>query len=114
MRFGPRIEALAPNWLRRYLAAKRAVESRLERSALRGVIFRPSFVWRLDKPDILLPALLFTILNVLCVPFVDKPVHVNTIVDAILHALRSPAVRGVQRYRQMEELSAASRRDGTH
>ena len=75
MRFGPSVEWLAPNWLRRYLAAKRAVEARVELSELRGVVFRPSFVWRLDKLDILLPALLFTVLNALGVPFCDRPVR---------------------------------------
>lgn len=110
MRFGPSVEWLAPNWLRRYLAAKRAVEARVELSELRGVVFRPSFVWRLDKLDILLPALLFTVLNALGVPFCDRPVHVTTIVDAIFQAIQRPSVRGIQRYTQMEELAAASRR----
>ena len=43
---------LAPDFLRRYLVAKRAVEERLLSSEplLRPVIFRPSLIYTMDKP----------------------------------------------------------------
>ena len=46
---------LAPEWLRRYLAAKRAVEAKLSQTSdvLRPVIFRPSLIWSWDKLDVL-------------------------------------------------------------
>lgn len=43
-------EKFAPEWLRRYLAAKRVVEERLKKSdKIRDVIYRPSLIWDWTK-----------------------------------------------------------------
>jgi Nucleoside-diphosphate-sugar epimerases len=43
-------EKFAPDWLKRYLAAKRVVEDRLKKSdKIRGVIYRPSLIWDWTK-----------------------------------------------------------------
>lgn len=51
----------APAWLKRYLAAKRAVEQRAREISGKCVmhIFRPSFIWSPGKVDVLPPTLLF-------------------------------------------------------
>ena len=55
VQFGDRVEAASPDWLKRYLAAKRAVESELMSSTgtLRPVIVRPSLIWNWRKLDVL-------------------------------------------------------------
>merc|ERR1711871_504093 len=53
---GPQVEEyLAPEWLVKYLAAKRAVESALMSSTdkIRPAIFRPSLIWNWRKLDVL-------------------------------------------------------------
>jgi hypothetical protein len=43
-------EKLAPDWLKGYLAAKRAVEERLSGSTkIRAAIYRPSLIWDWTK-----------------------------------------------------------------
>ena len=110
MRGGRMVEACAPHWLKRYLAAKRAVEAAImaETSAssfVRGVIMRPSFVWSWSKLDILLPTFLFSIFHTLGVPFIDHPVRLDTIASAALNAIEDGNVKGAQRYPQMESLA---------
>ena len=52
---GDKVEEASPDWLKRYLVAKRAVEAELERSTgqLRPVIVRPSLIWNWRKLDVL-------------------------------------------------------------
>ncbi len=43
-------EKLAPEWLKKYLAAKRAVEEKLNNSSkIRAAIYRPSLIWDWTK-----------------------------------------------------------------
>lgn len=100
-------EKLAPDWLRRYLIAKRAVESRLESSAkcIRPVIFRPSLIWDWTKLDVLPVIPVFNIASAIGVPFVDKTVRVETLADAIVAGVEDDDLTGVQRYMRMEELA---------
>lgn len=108
VQFGDYVEQnLAPTWLKKYLVAKRAVESRLTRStAIRPVIVRPSLIWSWDKLDVLPIIPVFNIANALGVPFVDKTVRVETLADAIVAGIEDETVSGVQRYMKMEELAA--------
>lgn len=44
--YAPQVESLAPDWLKRYLAAKRMVEAELGScDRVKPVILRPSFIW---------------------------------------------------------------------
>ena len=54
---GEAVEKLAPDWLSRYLVAKRAVEAELDPSSANGkirpIIYRPSLIWNWQKLDVL-------------------------------------------------------------
>lgn len=107
---GPQIEQfLAPEWLRRYLQAKRAVESKLseveKESLLRPIIPRPSLIYSLDRPASYLPVGAFFVGNKLGLPFVDRPVTVQSLANAIVRSISVPAVRGILRYEKIDELS---------
>jgi len=104
--FGSEVEDIAPEWLKRYLVAKRAVEQQIASSpdAIRHVIYRPSLIWSWTKLDVLPVIPIFNILNSLGVPFVDKTVTVTTLARAIIAGLEDENVSGVQRFMQMEEL----------
>jgi len=107
VKFGSTVEdKLAPEWLVRYLVAKRAVEERLgTSSAIRSVIYRPSLIWDWTKFDVLPVIPVFNIANFLGVPFVDKTVRVETLADAIVSGIENDNISGVQRYMKMEELA---------
>jgi len=100
-------EKIAPEWLRKYLAAKRKVEARLgaSTSVVRPVIMRPSLIWSWDKLDVLPVIPVFNIASALGVPFVDKTVRVETLADAIVEGIVDDSVSGVQRYMDMEDLA---------
>mmetsp|Transcript_37829 Transcript_37829/g.91731 ORF Transcript_37829/g.91731 Transcript_37829/m.91731 type:complete len:285 (-) Transcript_37829:1645-2499(-) len=99
-------EKLAPEWLQKYLIAKRAVEGRLSTSsAVRPVIVRPSLIWSWDKLDVLPIIPVFNVASALGVPFVDKTVRVETLADAIVAGIEDEGVVGVQRFSEMEQLA---------
>lgn len=105
---GPQVEEkLAPEWLRRYLVAKRAVEGKLSGvpKGVRTVVYRPSLIWSWDKLDVLPIIPVFNIASAVGIPFVDKTVRVETLADAIVAGIEDESVQGVQRYMQMEELA---------
>lgn len=98
---------LAPDFLRRYLIAKRAVEERLlSSSVLRPIIVRPSLVYSLDRPASFPSVGAFFVGNRLGLPFVDRPVTVQALASSLVRAVDKDSVRGVLRYPQMDELSA--------
>jgi len=102
---GQFIEGLAPDFLKRYLAAKRSVESRLSsEEGIRPVVFRPSLIYTNQKmrPP---PVLAFTAANVLGVPFVDRPVCVEDLSAAIVNAVKDGSVKGVNREPQIVKLA---------
>lgn len=100
---------LAPDWLRRYLQAKRAVEAKLseveKESLLRPVIPRPSLIYSLDRPASYLPVGAFFVGNTIGLPFVDRPVTVQSLANAIVRSIAQQSVRSVLRYAQIDELS---------
>jgi nucleoside-diphosphate-sugar epimerase len=100
---------LAPDWLRRYLVAKRAVEAKLldptTMETLRPIIVRPSLIYSLDRPASYLPVGAFFIGNKIGLPFVDKPVTVQALSSAVVRSMDRENVRGVLRYPEIEELS---------
>lgn len=106
---GPQVERfLAPEWLKRYLKAKREVEARLsnaDQDVLRPVIFRPSLIYSLDRIASLPPVGAFFVGNKIGLPFVDRPVTVQALSSAVIRSLSKPETRGVQRFMQVDELS---------
>jgi hypothetical protein len=102
------------------LIAKRAVEGKLlhqppkeDQSSpaavsqlLRPIIPRPSLIYSLDRPASYLPVGAFFIGNqVLRLPFVDRPVTVQALSNAIIKAISQENVQGILRYPQIDELS---------
>ena len=104
---GSQVESnLAPEWLKKYLIAKRAVEARMNESkAIRPVIYRPSLIWNWKKLDVLPVIPVFNLASAIGVPFVDKTVRVETLADAIVAGVEDSEVTGVQRFFKMEELA---------
>jgi len=99
-------EKLAPEWLKKYLVAKRAVEERLSSSnKIRAAIYRPSLIWDWTKLDVLPVIPVFNAASAVGVPFVDKTVRVETLADAIVQGIENDEVEGVQRYKEMEQLA---------
>ena len=101
---------LAPEWLGRYLVAKRAVEAKLNDNTdkLRPIIYRPSLIWSWGKLDVLPIIPVFNLASALGVPFVDRTIRVGTLADAIVAGVAGD-VEGVQRFAAMDELAAEGR-----
>lgn len=99
---------LAPEWLQRYLTAKRAVESKLMDSygPLRPIIFRPSLIFSYERLPSLPPVGAFFLGNAVGLPFVDRPVTVQALAAAVVNSLSDVTVSGVQRYKDIDDLSS--------
>lgn len=97
---GKFMDQMAPDFLKRYLSAKRAVEAKLSASEppLRPIIVRPSLIYSMDRPASYLPVGAFFVGNAVGLPFVDQPVTVQTLSGAIVNAIGESNVRGVLRY----------------
>lgn len=101
---------LAPDWLRRYLVAKRAVETKLlspETSPpLRPIIVRPSLIYSLDRPLSFPSVGAFFVGNKVGLPFVDRPVSVQALSCAIVRSMdKDRNVQGIQRYTEIDALN---------
>lgn len=98
---------LAPDWLKRYLKAKRAVERKLLSSTppLRPVIVRPSLIYSLDRPASYPPVGAFFVGSKLGLPFVDRPVTVQALSCAIVRSMDRENVSGVLRYMDIDALN---------
>ena len=97
---------LAPDFLQRYLAAKRAVEAKLLGSTtLRPIVVRPSLIYSLDRPLSLPSVGAFFVGNKIGLPFVDRPVTVQALSAAMVRAMGQPGVSGIQRYPEIDRLS---------
>ena len=96
-------------WLEEYLVAKRAVESRLatlnEKRKLRASWLRPSLVYTFEKPAALPAVFAFALGNAVGIPFVDRPVTVDTLARAAVRALSDGKTSGCLDYREMERLA---------
>lgn len=107
--FGKTVDGIAPQWLNRYLVAKRSVEAKLtevgEKGKIREVIYRPSLIWDWTKFDVLPVIPVFNLAAAVGVPFVDKTVRVETLADSIVAGLEGEDIQGVQRVGQMEKIS---------
>lgn len=105
---GKQIEnILAPEWLRRYLAAKRIVESKLlDTPALRPVIVRPSLIYSLDRPASYVPVGAFFVGNRVGLPFVDRPVTVQSLANAVVKSIaQDSTTEGILRYPEIDALN---------
>jgi hypothetical protein len=98
---------LAPEWMKRYLAAKRQVEEKLMGSQpqLRPVIVRPSLIYSLDRPASYLPVGAFFVGNKIGLPFVDRPVTVQSLGNAMVRAISRDNIVGVQRFMDIDQLN---------
>lgn len=102
---------LAPDWLKRYLQAKRAVEARLiegeEAGFVRPVVFRPSLIYSYDRLGSLPPVGAFIIGNKAGLPFVDRPVTVQSLANAMVATLgKDLSVSGIQRFKDVDRLAS--------
>jgi len=98
-------------WMHRYLIAKRAVESKLidEYAAdgkLRPVIVRTSLIFTYDKPAKLLPVAAFALGNAIGLPFVDRPVTLDTVAKSLLVGVETPGETGIFGFKEMDHLAA--------
>ena len=100
-------EKLAPEWLQRYLVAKRTVEAKVVSNAskIRYCFMRPSLIWDWGKLDVLPAIPIFNLASALGVPFVDKTVRVETLADAIVQCIEDDDIEGIQRFKEMEDLA---------
>jgi len=98
---------LAPDFLRRYLAAKREVEDKLMNAGpqIRPVIVRPSLIYTMDKPASFPAVGAFFIGNKIGLPFVDRPVTVQSLANAMVRSMSRTDVRGVLRYKEINAMS---------
>eukprot|EP00808_Paulinella_micropora_P007846 g41583.t1 len=98
---------VAPDFLKRYLAAKRQAEKFLatESKAPSVNVFRPSLIWTKERPQALVSVLPFYLASPFF-DFVDKPVFVEVLGKAVLQSLLQPA-SGMSMYRieQIEKLA---------
>ena len=106
---GDVIEGVAPDFLKRYLVAKRAVEAKLMESspAIRPIIVRPSLIYSPDRPLSFLSVGAFFVGNAIGLPFMDRPVTVQALAAAIVHAVKDRRTTGVLRYMDIDRLGGA-------
>ncbi|GAX13880.1 hypothetical protein FisN_5Lh225 [Fistulifera solaris] len=100
---------LAPDFLKRYLMAKRAVEAKLLSSepTLRPIIVRPSLIYSMDRPLSFPPVGAFFVGNKIGLPFVDRPVTVQNLSNAMVKAIAKDDVKGLLRYQQIDDISSS-------
>jgi nucleoside-diphosphate-sugar epimerase len=100
---------LAPDFLKRYLVAKRAVEASLLSSepTLRPIIVRPSLIYSMDRPLSFPPVGAFFVGNKIGLPFVDRPVTVQNLSKAMVKAIARDDVKGLLRYQQIDDISSS-------
>lgn len=105
---GDFMDRIAPDFLKRYLAAKRTVEAKLlaAEPTLRPIIVRPSLIYSMDRPASYLPVGAFFLANKIGLPFVDRPVTVQSLAAAMVRSMNpDSSVKGVLRYPQIDELN---------
>ena len=73
---------------------------------LRPIIVRPSLIYDMSRPAALPSVGAFALANKIGLPFVDRPVAVHALASAMVRAMGRPSVKGVQRYPDIDRLSA--------
>ena len=101
---------LTPGWMKRYLEAKRSVESRLidagrSPGLIRPIIFRSSLIYSLDKVGSLPATSAFFLGNRIGLPFVDRPVTVQALSSAMLKSISQPKISGILKFNDVDSLS---------
>lgn len=98
------------DFLERYLVAKRSVEKRmLSSTSLRPAILRPSLIYTLSRPQALVSVVPFYVANAIGVPFVDRPVSLETLSSAAVYAVETASCQGIKSYREMDTMAASLR-----
>lgn len=94
-------------FLEKYLQAKRKVEAYLQsKPTLRPVIFRPSLIWTKERPQALLSVIPFYIGSALGLPFVDRPVVLESLVQACMRCIEdNSSESGIKRWQDIERLA---------
>lgn len=99
---------LTPRFARRYIQAKRSVEDNLLSSSsleyIRPIIFRPSLIYSIDKVRSLPAVSAFLIGNRLGLPFVDRPVTVQSLSLAIFNAMEDDTIYGALGFKDIDKL----------
>ena len=96
------------DFLERYLVAKRSVEKRmLSSTSLRPTILRPSLIYTLSRPQALVSVVPFYVANAIGVPFVDRPVSLETLSSAAVYAVETASCQGIKTYREMDTMAAS-------
>lgn len=101
---------LTPGWMKRYLEAKRSVESRLidagrSPGLIRPIIFRSSLIYSLDKVGSLPATSAFFLGNRIGLPFVDRPVTVQALSSAMLKSISQPKISEILNFNDVDSLS---------
>ena len=74
--------------------------------SLRPIIVRPSLIYSLDRPASYAPVGAFFVGNKLGLPFVDRPVTVQSLVNAIVKSISQESdVEGILRYPEIDALN---------
>ena len=107
---GDLVEGILPDFMRRYLVAKRAVEAKLNDAApaIRPIIVRPSLIYSMDRPESFLSVGAFFAGNSIGLPFIDKPVTVQALACTMVKALKDKSLSGVLRYAEIERIGGSS------
>ena len=72
---------------------------------LRPVIFRPSLIWTWKRPTALLSVIPFYIGSRIGLPFVDRPVTVENLIDAMIYSIDSN-VEGIMKFNDIDIMSS--------
>ncbi len=72
---------------------------------IRPIIFRPSLIWTSSRPQALVSVIPFYIGNAIGIPFVDKPVMLESLVKACVNALEDDKESGIKRFDEIERLA---------
>lgn len=104
---GTLIESIMPDFIKRYMIAKRAVEDKLlsSTSVLRPIIVRPSLIYTPYQLASVVPVTIFTIANTIGIPFVDRPVTIESLSKAMIYSIENTNINGIQRYNDIDQLS---------
>jgi len=73
---------------------------------LRPVIFRPSLIWTWKRPTALLSVIPFYIGSKVGIPFVDRPVTVENLVDAMIYSIENMNIEGIMKFNDIDIMSS--------